>query len=305
MLHEISLLVSENIAEELGDRLMENGALSVALEDADADSENEKPLYGEPGLEPGVCAWKRSRLKALVDENTDPAQLVAKSFVSFGEDVPAIETDTVVPDTDWVKLTQSQFGPTKVSDRLWIVPSWNTPPDPKAINIRLDPGIAFGTGTHPTTHMCLQWLDKNCKPGFSVLDYGCGTGILAIAAAKLGAAKTVGTDIDPQAIEAAQANAETNAVATSFALPDTLGDDRFDIVIANILANPLMVLAPALLGRVAPKGHLVLSGILSHQAESIVRLYHQIDPCVKLSVWKQQEDWVCLSACRVNSERRE
>ena len=228
------LLVAQNHAEYLGDALIDSGALSITLEDADADTADEAPLYGEPGLEPTTCAWKRSRLKFLIDEKSNPALLVKAAYNAIGQAPEPIESIVPVPEPAWVKLTQSQFGPPKVSDRLWIVPSWSEIPDPKAVNIRLDPGVAFGTGAHPTTHLCLKWLDENVRSGLSVLDYGCGTGILAIAAAKLGATPVVGTDIDLQAVEAACYNAKINAVDAAFSLPEALEHRTFDIVIANI-----------------------------------------------------------------------
>ena len=187
ILHEAAFLTREDLAEEFSDLLMDAGVLSVSTEDADADSPDEKPLYGEPGLEPEVQAWTRTRLKLLYEAGFDVRGAVRAAAEQLGIDTPAIESDTAVPDADWVRGTQAQFGPVKVSDRLWIVPSWNEPPVPDALNIRLDPGVAFGTGSHPTTHLCLAWLDENCPAGASVLDYGCGTGILAIAAAKVGA----------------------------------------------------------------------------------------------------------------------
>jgi len=298
MLHEIAFLVPEDLAEPLGDALMDAGALSVSLEDADAESADEKPLYGEPGLEPKTLAWRHSRLKLLVDEKFDVRTALSETSAALGAAVPAIESDTTVPDTDWVRLTQSQFGPTQVSNRLWIVPSWNEPPDAQAINIRLDPGVAFGTGSHPTTHLCLKWLDANTRVGATVLDYGCGTGILAIAAAKLGASRVLGTDIDPQAVESAQHNATTNAVQATFVLPDAMPSGTFDIVIANILSNPLKVLAAALLGRVAPGGSLTLSGVLARQADEVIAAYRAVDPSVTLSVWAEEEGWVCISGRR-------
>lgn len=304
MLREATFLVSETIAETLGDALMENGALSVSLADADADNDNEEPLYGEPGLEPEIRAWRRSRLTILVDEKDDIEDIAKRAFTAIGEEVTSPESITAVPDADWVKITQAQFGPTQIGKRLWIVPSWSEPPEADAVNIRLDPGVAFGTGAHPTTRLCLTWLDENCHAGLSVLDYGCGTGILAIAAAKLGAASVVGVDIDPQAVEAATANATTNAVAAKFHLPEGLGENRFDVVIANILANPLKTLAPSLLARLKANGTLVLSGILSHQAEDVARAYREIDPCVKLSVWKEEEDWCCLVARRDGAKEK-
>lgn len=296
MLREATLLVSETIAEALGDALMENGALSVSLADADANNSAEEPLYGEPGLEPEIRAWKRSKLSFLVDENCDASAIAKKAFASLKLEPVALESLKEVPDTDWVKVTQAQFGPTKVSDRLWIVPSWNEPPEPNAINIRLDPGVAFGTGSHPTTRLCLAWLDQNCKAGMSMLDFGCGTGILAIAAAKLGATDVAGVDIDPQAVEAAQANAAANHVSATFALPEALKGKRFDIVVANILANPLKSLATNLIEKLNDKGFLVLSGILSHQVDDLIRSYNETDSRIHLRVYNEEQDWVCLVA---------
>ncbi len=294
-LREISVLCDESCAEQFGDFMMDEGAMSVTTEDADADSLDEKPLYGEPGLEPQRLAWQRSRLRLLVDDDFDAPRAIRSAAMTLGMEIPLIESDTAVPDADWVRITQAQFAPTQVSDRLWIVPSWHTPPNSEALNIRLDPGVAFGTGSHPTTLMCLKWLDKNCKKGQSVLDYGCGTGILAIAAAKLGAAPVKGTDIDPQAVESAQSNAQANSVSALFCLPAGLKSEQFDIVVANILANPLKMLAPALLARVASGGNLVLSGILAHQAQDLIETFAKADPSVHLSVWMQEKDWVCLA----------
>ena len=194
--------------------------------------------------------------------------------------MPEILGTEEVEDVDWVRVTQ----PTQVSDRLWIVPTWHDLPNENAINVRLDPGVAFGTGSHPTTHLCLQWLDANVKPTDEVLDYGCGTGILAIAAKLVGAKRVMGTDIDPQAVEAAHDNAIMNHVEAKFA--------------ANILANPLKLLAPALLGRVKVGGALVLSGVLAKQADEVIAAYRDIDPTVPLTVWRQEEDWVCIAGRR-------
>lgn len=293
VLHEIAFLTREDLAEEFSDLLMDAGVLSVSTEDADADSPDEKPLYGEPGLEPEVQAWIRTRLKLLYEAGFDVRGAIRAAAEQLGIDPPAIESDTAVPDADWVRVTQAQFGPVKVSDRLWIVPSWNEPPVPDALNIRLDPGVAFGTGSHPTTHLCLQWLDENCPTGASVLDYGCGTGILAIAAAKVGAGLVRGTDIDPQAVEAANFNAGENHVDARFVLPKDLPEERFGIVIANILCNPLKVLAPALVDRVKAGGTLVLSGLLAHQADEIRACYDKLS--VRLSLWKEDNGWICLA----------
>ena len=219
-MREITLLVNDRAAEVLGDALMDAGALSVSIEDADADTPDEQPLYGEPGLEPSKLAWKNSYLKILVDDDFDFGLDLAIAVKGLGVAEPKLVSDKQVEDADWVRITQAQFQPVRISDRLWIVPTWHEPPaGDTAINIRLDPGVAFGTGSHPTTHLCLQWLDANVKAGESVLDYGCGTGILAIAAKKLGAGDVLGTDIDPQAVEAAIDNSKANEAPATFVLP--------------------------------------------------------------------------------------
>lgn len=295
MLREVHFLCDEKSAEDFGDLLLDAGAMSVTIEDADRDKPDEVPLYGEPGLEPQTLAWRRSRLSVLVAEDFDAVTSAAIAAKALGIEVPQIESDSAVPDENWVKVTQAQFKPTRVSDRLWIVPTWHEPPSPEAINIRLDPGVAFGTGSHPTTHLCLKWLDAHIKPGMHVLDYGCGTGILAIAAAKLGADPVDGTDIDPQAVEAAAANAKANDVKARFVLPGAVGEQTYDVVVANILSNPLKLLAPALLARVAPGGSLVLSGVLARQAEEVIAVYRKADPSVEMIVWQTEEGWVCIA----------
>jgi ribosomal protein L11 methyltransferase len=302
MLREITLGIDEDRAEALSDALIEAGALSVSVEDAQADSADEQPLYGEPGMSIDRHAWRRNRLLCLVDAGTDPAQLVDAAAAACGIDAPAIDDSRIVEDADWVRLTQSQFPPTQISERLWIVPSWHEPPDPHAISLRLDPGVAFGTGTHPTTRLCLQWLAEHEVAGKSVLDYGCGSGILAVAAALLGAQPVLGTDIDPQAVEAAQLNSRANGVGNEVAqytapagLPSSA---TYDIVLANILANPLKLLAPALLARVAPGGALVLAGILQRQTAEMLALYGDTDPAVKLAAWRSEDGWVCLAGTR-------
>ncbi len=297
MLVELTLSADERSAEALADALLEAGALSVSLEDANAETPDEQPLFGEPGLAPDRHAWMASRLRVLVEDDEGEAVVLAAAE-AIGVAPPAIERRTAVADTDWVRATQSQFPPTRISDRLWIVPTWHEPPDPEAVVVRLDPGVAFGTGTHPTTRLCLRWLDATLRPGASVLDYGCGSGILAIAAAKLGASRVVGSDIDPQALQAARANSEANAVRADYTEPDSLRAGTWDVVLANILSNPLMLLAPALLARVAPGGALVLSGVLARQADQVIEAYRAVDASVPLSVWAADEGWVCLAGHR-------
>ena len=213
-----------------------------------------------------------------------------------------VKSVEAVPDVDWVRITQAQFQPIQASRRLWIVPSWSEPPSPDALNMKLDPGVAFGTGSHPTTHLCIQWLDDNLKKGETVLDYGCGTGILAIAAAMFGAGSVEGCDIDPLAVEASRFNAENNGVTGNFCLPDGIPAGKpYDIVIANILCNPLISLSPTLCGHVAEGGQLVLSGILDDQVDRIIEAFHKADPAITLSRWRSEEGWNVLSARRAAS----
>jgi ribosomal protein L11 methyltransferase len=301
---ELIFTVHAEIAEPLGDALIELGALSITVEDAAAGGYDENPLYGEPGLSPEVQAWDRSTVTALFNPDVDhsdeagfiPELLDSLSDAGFTLRQPE---EKIVAEQDWVRLTQSQFAPIQIGERIWVVPSWHeTPADPNAICLAVDPGLAFGTGSHPTTHLCLLWLEQQTQlQNKSLLDYGCGSGILAIAAKKLGCSPVVGTDIDPQAMVAARSNAEINGVDITFALPDDavpmLGADaRYDIVMANILANPLQVLAPALVQRIRPDGQIVLSGVLSRQADEVIATYSQ---WLTLSVWKESEGWVCLT----------
>jgi ribosomal protein L11 methyltransferase len=297
VLYELTLSADEQSAEALADALVEAGALSVAVEDANAETPEEEALFGEPGLTPARHAWTASRLRVLVDGDNG-VSVVAAASATIGIDAPSIEACVAVEDTDWVRATQSQFPPTRISERLWIVPSWHEPPDPRAIAVRLDPGVAFGTGTHPTTRLCLRWLDANLKTGATVLDYGCGSGILAIAAGKLGAGAITGTDIDAQALQAARANSDANAVDADYTEPDLLRAGTWDVVLANILSNPLKLLAPALVSRVAPGGALVLSGVLERQADEVIEAYRSAAPGVPLSVWNAEEGWVCLAGRR-------
>jgi ribosomal protein L11 methyltransferase len=270
----VRILVDSKQAEPLSDALMDAGALSVSLEDADAGTVDETPLFGEPD-HPSAELWKRSVAVALLDERADVPAVLAAAARQAGVPVPTDYTVEAVADADWVRLTQSQFDPIPISGRLWIVPTWHDAPDSRAINLKLDPGLAFGTGSHPTTRLCLRWLDDNLKAGETVLDYGCGSGILAIAAAKLGAARVDGVDIDPQAVGASRDNAALNEVDAHFCLPDGLAAGQYDVVVANILTNPLKGMAPLLASRVRPGGQLVLSGILAEQAEDVMAVYRE------------------------------
>lgn len=290
----VSFLTDASRADPLCDALMEAGALSASIEDADAGTPDERPQFGEPGSvnSPG---WDHSRVVALLEADADVAALLAEASAAIGLSEPLKYSVEAVADQNWVQLTQSQFDPIRVSERLWIVPSWHESPDPAAINLILDPGMAFGTGSHPTTRLCLEWLERNVSPACTVLDYGCGSGILAIAAARLGAGRVAGVDIDPQAVESARANAERNEVTALFADSAEPVAGEYDLVVANILSNPLRVLAPAICAHVRSGGRLALSGILREQAEEIVAIYAQWLP---MRVADTREDWVCLSGVK-------
>lgn len=281
-------------AETVSDALLAAGAISVSVEDALAGTELETQQFGEPGS-PTTPLWERSRVVALFEPAEDLRKRIVAALKEIGLDVPAEIAFEEVAEQDWVRLTQSQFEPIKISERLWIVPSWHVAPDPAAINLVLDPGLAFGTGSHPTTRLCLEWLEETIVPGVSVLDYGCGSGILAIAAKKLGAGETAGVDIDPAALSAAADNAERNDVTIRL-LPSTAPiEERFDRVVANILTNPLMLLAPVLTARLAPGGRLALSGVLESQAEQVIAAYA---PYLPLRVGATHEGWVRLEGIK-------
>jgi len=290
----VSLDTDAASADPLCDALLEAGALSATIEDADAGTAQEKPQFGEPGAitTPG---WDRSRLAILFDMDADIPACLAEACAAVGQSVVPAYTVSEVAEENWVQLTQSQFDPIRVSDRLWIVPSWHDAPDATAINLVLDPGMAFGTGSHPTTRLCLEWLERTVAAGNSLLDYGCGSGILAIAGAKLGAHPVAGVDIDPLAVQAARDNAERNQVDALFADSAEPVAGEYDLVVANILSNPLKVLAPAICAHVRPGGRLALSGILAEQADEIAAFYAQWLP---LSVADTREGWVCLSGTK-------
>ena len=289
---EIRTVLPSALAEKLSDALMENGALSSAIEDAYAGTSREQPIFGEPN-EP-TAVWEQSLVIALFDDKANINSIFQAACTSIGIEPPEYKEERL-PEKDWVRLTQAQFDPIRISERLWIVPSWHDAPDEAAINIKLDPGLAFGTGSHPTTRLCLQWLDQNAKHDDEVLDYGCGSGILAIAALKLGVKAADGVDIDPQAVESAQFNAENNGVKALFRLPENCPDKQYSVVLANILANPLRMLGELLASKTKQGGKIVLSGILAEQAAEISAIYQQwfdmFDPII-------DDGWACLSGVK-------
>ncbi|MBK6400505.1 MAG: 50S ribosomal protein L11 methyltransferase [Rhodocyclaceae bacterium] len=290
----VAIATDAGHAEALSDALLEDGALSVSVEDAEAGTEFEMPQFGEPGS-PATPLWRLSKLVALFEPGTDLAERIAGAARRIGLDEPPRMAFAEVHEQDWVRLTQSQFEPIRINDRLWIVPSWHVAPDPAAINLELDPGLAFGTGSHPTTRLCLEWLCAKVRRGDTLLDYGCGSGILALAGAKLGAGDVVGVDIDERALEAAAENAARNHVGLRLAHSRQPLSEQFDIVIANILTNPLCVLAPLIATRVKAGGRLALSGVLETQAEQVVAAYA---PWVSLAVGAMIEGWVRLEGRR-------
>ena len=290
---QITIAVNDHLAERLADALMEHGALSAAIEDAYAGTENEQAIFGEPGM-PAEQIWQQSKVIALFGEHDEAAAAVKAAAQECGLKDLSYDSETL-EDQDWVRLTQSQFDPIQISERLWITPSWHKGPAGNAVNLQLDPGLAFGTGSHPTTRLCLKWLDTQLKGGESVLDYGCGSGILTIAALKLGAGSAVGVDIDEQAIRASNDNAVQNNVQAHFYLPDGLPQGQFDVVVANILANPLRMLGEMLAARTKQGGRIVLSGLLAEQSEELGEIYSQwfdIEPA------ETEEGWARLSGVK-------
>jgi ribosomal protein L11 methyltransferase len=291
--------IDGNAADALADALLDAGALSVDVSDPHAGTPLETALYNEPG-EPAGERWPIARITALFAQDVDGEAALADAAARAQVPCPASERYAVA-EQDWVRATQAQFKPIRINERLWIVPSWCAAPDPAAINLTLDPGLAFGTGSHPTTRLCLAWLEQMIAQNDRVLDYGCGSGILSIAAAKLGAGLVHGIDIDPQAIVASRANGERNRVDASFARPDAglvTAGSSYDVVVANILANPLIVLAPLLAAHTRIGGRIVLSGVLDAQAAAVLDAYRR---WFKLARWRRDGDWVALAGERVEA----
>ena len=284
----VSVVVAGADAEALADALEEAGAVSTDIADADAGTERESAVFAEPGADASL--WPRCRVSALfpMDQDLDAA-LEASAATFTAASIDRLE------DADWVALTQRQFEPMRVGERLWIVPTWHEPPDPSAINIALDPGAAFGTGSHPTTRLCLGWLERTVRAGDTVLDYGCGSGILAIAALKLGAARASAVDVDPLALEAARYNAGRNGVALDVRDARSELNIRAQLTVANILANPLRMLAPVIAAHTEPGGSIALSGILAAQAGEVAQAYA---PWATLQVAGEEDGWVLLAGVR-------
>lgn len=267
----LKIEAQDNTADLISDTLMEQGALSAIIEDANADTLDEQPIFGEPG-DPPPGIWQQNLVSALFDEGVDVAKVMAD--LERETKLSHLQYSTeIIQEQDWVRATQSQFDPIKITDDLWIVPTWHNAPNTDAINIVLDPGLAFGTGSHPTTHLCLKWLSQIVSAEDTVLDYGCGSGILAIAAKKLGASEVIGTDIDSQAIISSRYNAEQNQVEAEFYHANKYQSREFDIVVANILSSALSVLAPALAKSCKTGGKIALSGILKEQTADVSAIY--------------------------------
>ena len=289
---ELVLLVPESGVEAVSDALEALDALSVSVEDADAHTDNEQALFGEPDMPPPKAGWNRSRVVSLFA--TEALALEAAELLKaqdFFADCAVVAVENV-PEQDWVRLTQSQFAPVEITPEFWIVPTWHEPPAQAVQVIRLDPGLAFGTGTHPTTRMCLKWTAQQKSPLGRVLDYGCGSGILAIGAARFGAVNIDAVDIDEAAVQATRANADANHVQLNAGLPEK-ANGQYQTVLANILATPLKVLAPLLCAHVAKGGHLVLAGILARQADELKAAYA---PWCSLEVTDSEDGWILMTA---------
>jgi ribosomal protein L11 methyltransferase len=291
---ELCLLCPEDRVEILSDALDALDALSVSVEDADAQTPAEQALFGEPGMPAPKDGWQRSRMVALFAEESLAKE--ARDLLAAQDFFDACQVLGVrkVEDQDWVRLTQSQFAPVDITPDFWIVPTWHEPPAQAKQIIRLDPGLAFGTGTHPTTRMCLRWIASHDLQGQRVLDYGCGSGILAIGAAKYGASRIDAVDIDEAAVTSTQLNAQANAVSLNAGLPE-LAQGTYQTVLANILATPLKVLAPLLCAHVQAGGHLVLAGILERQAQELQQAYAH---WIALDVADAEDGWILMTATK-------
>jgi ribosomal protein L11 methyltransferase len=290
-LMELALICPQDRVEVVSDALMELDALSVTVEDADAETEDEQALFGEPGMPPPRAGWQRSILKALYPDQPSATEAATVLLAQdFATDLH-VQGLVTVDEQDWVRITQAQFKPVPITESFWIVPSWHEAPAQAKIIMRLDPGLAFGTGTHPTTRMCLRWVAQHGREDGRVLDYGCGSGILAIAAGLMGAKTIDAVDIDPAAVQSTQQNAQANGIEMRAGLPD-LAHGQYQLVLANILATPLKLLAPLLCGHLAGGARLLLAGLLERQAEEIAAVYA---PWIELQVSDREDGWVLMS----------
>ncbi len=301
--NEVVLEINYEKTVSFSDALLEAGAMAVTVEDAAEGTDEEKPIFGEPGADNEEYVWKNSRIIALLPKDIHTEYILQSAAKECGmNNIPSFFVRNV-PAKDWVKETQSQFAPIHVGQHIWIIPSWHDSHNHSGTILRIDPGLAFGTGSHPTTHLCLEWLEKNIVAGQSVLDYGCGSGILAIAASKLGASSVDGVDIDPQAVTTAKTNAKANQCHISFYQSDPyLKEDirLYDVVIANILSGPLQQLSKTLVSRLKPNGKLLLSGILDWQKNDVISAY---SPWLVLSPYNFLEGWVALSGTLAESAK--
>jgi ribosomal protein L11 methyltransferase len=297
-MRELVLRAPQALVEPVCDALIDHlGALAVSVEDADADGPAERALFGEPGLPAPPPAWQVSTLQALFDDEAQATAAATRLLAQDWSEGLQVLAQNELADRDWVRQTQAQFAPVPVSPGFWIVPSWHTPPADATRIIRLDPGLAFGTGSHPTTRMCLAWIAARAGQSGGarrVLDYGCGSGILAIAAALHGAAEVDAVDIDPAALQATDDNAAANGVRVNSGAPDLARGD-YDLVLANILASPLKLLAPLLCAHLADAGELLLAGILERQADELRDAYA---PWLALQVADRQDGWVLMAGRR-------
>jgi ribosomal protein L11 methyltransferase len=289
----VGLVVAGTHAQALCDALEDEGALSTEISDADAGTAAEQSVFGEPGADAGL--WPRCRVSALFAADAAVTHALERALAQSGAGTLSGASIDRVEDADWVALTQRQFDPIRAGERLWIVPTWHVPPEPGAINVILDPGAAFGTGSHPTTRLCLGWLERNVRAGDTVLDYGCGSGILGIAAMKLGAAAALGVDVDPLALEAARYNAQRNGVLLEVVDAQCPLPGAARLTVANILANPLRMLAPILASHTQPGGSIALSGILEEQAAEVIAAYAS---WASLAVEGRDSGWVLLAGKR-------
>ena len=294
----VKIEATEQTADAISDALMEIGALSASIEDANAETAAEQAIFGEPSSAdiyyppPGI--WQQNIVTAMFDEDVNVENIIKTLCTETGIASFIYHTETIA-EQDWVRATQAQFDPIKITDNLWIVPTWHEAPNNNAVNIVLDPGLAFGTGSHPTTSLCLEWLTRQNLTNQSVLDYGCGSGILAIAAKKLGAMPVIGVDIDQQAIIASNYNAQQNQVSVEFYDADNFNHQVFDVVVANILSSALMVLAPALAKYCKTGGQLALSGILQEQHELLIARYSE---WFNMDAPIQNDAWILLTGTK-------